>query len=101
VLSLWLLQASNKPWLFPSGLDSIILHGLSLLLIHWMCPAHLSLPLLIVLTISDYLYSWYDYWLYLRRNSSFSCIGPKMFLNILLSKVFRLAMPIALVSMSR
>jgi hypothetical protein len=63
-----------------------------LLLILWMCPAHLSLPLLIVLTISYDLYSWYNSWLYLSHHSFFSCTGPKILLNIFLSKVFRCTM---------
>jgi hypothetical protein len=35
--------------------------------------------------MSDYLYSWYNSWLYLSRHSPFSCIGPKIFLNIFFS----------------
>jgi hypothetical protein len=79
------LTMSRPSLLLPSGLDSIILRGISLLLIPWMCPAHLNLPLLIVPTISDDLYSWYNSWLYLSRHSPFSCIGPKIFLSIFLS----------------
>jgi hypothetical protein len=77
--------------LISSGLDSI-LRGISLLLILWVGPAYLGLPLLIVLIISDDLYSWYNSWLYLSRHSPFTRIWPNIFLNIFLSKVFRWAM---------
>jgi hypothetical protein len=62
---------------FPSRLDSITLRGMSLLLIGWMCPAHLNLPFLIILTISDDLYSWYNSWLYLSRHSLFLVLDQK------------------------
>jgi hypothetical protein len=73
------LTMSRPTLLLPSGLDSIILRGISLLLITWMCPAHLSLPLLIVPTISDDLYSWYNSWLYLSCHSPFFLYWTKDF----------------------
>jgi hypothetical protein len=77
--------------LLPSGLSKVIfLHG-RLSSIRTICPAHLSLDILIAVTKSISSYRRYRSSLYLHLHVAPSQRGPQILLNIFLSKTPRRA----------